>query len=75
MCGGGKAPHAQPPIEPMKNVDVAMGQAADSTSRQQALRRGLMGLYTRYSPGSAATSAVPGGSAEAVSQKAETTGG
>lgn len=70
MCmGGGKAPKTQPPVEPMKNADTATGAAADSTRRQQALRSGLAGTFTRYNSDAAA---APSGT---VAAKADKLGG
>lgn len=60
MCmGGGSVPKAKP-IEPLKNADAAVSAAADSTRRDQALRRGLAGTFTRYNSDAAASGGLAG---------------
>lgn len=70
MCGGAKAPKATPPGEPLKNVDAKMESASDDAQRQQAMRRGLASVWTRYSDASASATAAGG-----ISQKADKLGG
>jgi hypothetical protein len=46
-----KAPKPVPVPEPLKNAPDAVAEAADSTARQQAMRRGLMSTWTRLNAG------------------------
>ncbi len=72
MCmGGGSAPRPQPPVEPMKNADAAVGAAENGTRRQQALRRGLAGTFTRYNADASAAVGAAGG----TTAKADKLGG
>lgn len=50
MCMGGspKVPKTAPAQEPLKNVDAAMSGAASDAARQQAMRRSLASVWTRY---------------------------
>lgn len=61
MCSSAKAPKAQPPAEPLKNVDATMAAASNDAAIEQARRRGLASVWTRYTNPDAA---APGAKAE-----------
>lgn len=50
MCTGSapKAPKPAPLAEPMKEATATMSEASTDAARQQAMRRGLASVWTRF---------------------------
>ncbi len=53
MCSG-SAPKMQKPTEPMKQAEANMSRAAGDTAREQAMKRSLASVWTRYQPAATA---------------------
>lgn len=67
MCSANtpKTPTAQPISAPMRNVTTQLDNSTSITERQQAMRRGMASVWTRYSDSGGA----------ATADKADTLGG
>ena len=58
MCTSSpKVPKAQPPAEPLKPVETAMSDASSEAAREQAMRRGLASIWTRFGADNSGTAA------------------
>ena len=56
MCTSSpKVPKAQPPAEPLKPVETAMSDASSEAAREQAMRRGLASIWTRFGANNSAS--------------------
>lgn len=53
-----RAPVAAPMSAPMRDVSAQMDNSTSLAARQQAMRRGMASVWTRYSDGSGDASAV-----------------
>jgi len=66
-----KAPASTPVSAPMRDVQVQMDNSQTLAARQQALRRGLASVWTRYGEGVAGTTATKDSTLGAGSGAAE----
>lgn len=70
MCTSSpKVPKAQPPAEPLKPVETAMSDASSEAAREQAMRRGLASVWTRYGADNSGTAAPAAASTAPLADK------
>ena len=70
MCTSSpKVPKAQPPAEPLKPVETAMSDASSEAAREQAMRRGLASIWTRFGANNSGTAAPAAASTAPLADK------